>query len=353
MSVIDRLMRKKFHADPEHSHTLPARLYYDPEIYEREKDAIFYKTWQFMGHAEQVANAGDYVTRKIHDQNIVILRGKDQTLRAFHNVCQHRAHELLEGSGNVKVITCPYHAWSYELDGALRSARGSEKVAGFNPDDICLKNIQVEVFVNFLFVNLDLDAPSLKSQTGNLEDEMRRFLPRLEGLTLAHRFSYDVKANWKNLIENFSECYHCPIVHQDLCANVLDLDSYRITTHDVHQSHHSRQDTERRAIVRHDLQGQDRRGRGSRDRRERAAGLSQPWLQPGTAYRRWRSKRIQRARGASHSKPRARCASSRRGHPPVGRGALFPGRKGGGYAVTRAGLERISPRLGPYRRNPP
>ena len=242
MTAIDLTERRwgKFHRDPERSHVLPAYVYYDPEIYEREKEAIFYRTWQFMGHAGEVAEPGDYVSRTIHDQNIVIVRGKDQTLRAFHNVCQHRAHELLEGSGNVKVITCPYHAWSYDLDGRLRSARGSDRVAGFNPEEFCLKSVQVEAFLSFLFVNLDPAAPSLKSQTGNLDDEMRSFLPRLEDLTLAHRFSYDLKANWKNVIENFSECYHCPIVHQDLCTNVLDLSSYRIVTHDIHQSHHSR-----------------------------------------------------------------------------------------------------------------
>ncbi len=230
----------RFAADPGRSYTLPARYYYDPEIYEREKEAIFYRSWQFVGHAEKAANPGDYVTFKIHDQNVLIIRGQDGALRAFYNVCSYRAHELLEGAGNVEVITCPYHGWTYELDGRLRSARGSEKVEDFDAEEFCLKEVLVEVFLNFVFINLDRDARSLKSQTGTLEDEVRGFLPELDKLTFAHRTPYDLKANWKNVIENFNECYHCPLIHPTLSNDILQMSSYRIVTHDIHLSHRSR-----------------------------------------------------------------------------------------------------------------
>ena len=104
MAAIDLAQRRavvdRFDPDPERSFTLPADYYFDPAIFEREKDAIFYRNWLYMGHAEQVAKPGDYITGRVLDQNIFIVRGKDNALRAFYNVCQHRAHELLEGSGH-------------------------------------------------------------------------------------------------------------------------------------------------------------------------------------------------------------------------------------------------------------
>ncbi|MCZ6720061.1 MAG: Rieske 2Fe-2S domain-containing protein [Proteobacteria bacterium] len=244
MAAIDLAQRRaavdRFDPDPERSFTLPADYYFDPAIFEREKDAIFYRNWLYMGHAEQVAKPGDYITGRVLDQNIFIVRGKDNALRAFYNVCQHRAHELLEGSGHVKVITCPYHAWTYELDGDLRSARGSEKVANFEPAEFCLKPVQVETFMNFLFVNLDRDAPSLQCLADGLEAELRSFSPKADELTLAHRYQREVKANWKNVVENFSECYHCPISHPDFAANLVQMPSYRIETHAIYHSHRSR-----------------------------------------------------------------------------------------------------------------
>ncbi|HLB06710.1 MAG TPA: Rieske (2Fe-2S) protein, partial [Alphaproteobacteria bacterium] len=136
-----RLERGRFNSDPARSYTLPAEWYTEPAVFEAEKESIFYRTWQFAGHAGQLANPGDYVTSPLLDQNVFIVRGTDGILRAFHNVCRHRAHQLLQGSGNVRVITCPYHAWSYELDGRLRAARGHETVAGFDRSEFCLSPI--------------------------------------------------------------------------------------------------------------------------------------------------------------------------------------------------------------------
>ena len=106
--------------------TLPSRYYLDPDIYEKEKLKILYCTWQYAGHASQVANIGDYLTLKIGDENLIIIRTEDGELKGFFNVCRHRAHRLLEDKGNVKSITCPYHAWNYSIDGELRYAKNSD-----------------------------------------------------------------------------------------------------------------------------------------------------------------------------------------------------------------------------------
>lgn len=227
----------RFHQDPERSYTLPASYAYDPAVFAAEKEAIFYRSWQYAGHGEQVAKPGDYVVRTVGEESIAIVRGSDGTLRAFYNVCVHRAHQLLEGGGNVKRIVCPYHAWTYETDGRLKYARNSEHVRGFQVSDSCLTPVQVEEFLGFLFVNLDPHAPALSSQTHGLEEEVRRFSPRLAELTLSHRRGYDVKANWKNIVENYSECYHCPKSHPSFVRDVVDINSYSIEVHDIYHSH--------------------------------------------------------------------------------------------------------------------
>ena len=123
----------RFDLDPERSFTLPAAYYWSDEIYRREVDAIFSKSWRFVGHLTEVTDAGDYLTQDICGQSIFVVRGRDGNLRGFHNVCRHRAHQLVSGrKGNLKaVITCPYHAWAYGLDGSLKAARKSETVTGF------------------------------------------------------------------------------------------------------------------------------------------------------------------------------------------------------------------------------
>ncbi len=228
----------RFDERPERSYTLPAGWYTEPAVFEAERREIFGRSWQFAGHVEQIAQPGDYITVHLLDQNIFIIRGKDGVIRGFHNVCQHRAHELLAGSGNVKVITCPYHAWSYHLDGGLRTARGSERVAGFDAGDFCLKSVQIEIFNDFLFVNFVPEAVPLEAQAGDLGAEMRAHAPDLGRLTHAHRLTYELEANWKIIVDNFLECYHCPIVHPAF-VELVDMASYRVVTHGIWSSHHA------------------------------------------------------------------------------------------------------------------
>ena len=233
--------RDRFSADPEESWALPSWYYTDADIAARETEAIFANTWQYACHAEQVARAGAYVTREIAGESILIIRGHDDVIRAFYNVCSHRAHQLLSGAGELSdaAIVCPYHAWTYALDGELLAARNSENVARFDAGELCLKPLQVEVFVNLLFVNLNPNAPALHSQLGNLEAELRSFSPQLDFLTLTDSRQYPIKANWKTIMENYAECYHCPNAHPSFAAGVVDMNTYRVKTHAIHHAHTS------------------------------------------------------------------------------------------------------------------
>jgi choline monooxygenase len=230
---------RKLHADPARSYTLPARYYTSPEIYKQEAEAIFFRTWQFAGHVGDLPEIGSYITCQILDQNIIIIRGKDAKLRAFYNVCSHRAHELLRGIGRTKVITCPYHAWSYHIDGRLRTARGSEKVEGFDGGEFCLKTVRLEEFGPLIFINLDPAAPSLGEQAGDLLAEIRSYAPAFDTLVKAATQTWEIEANWKVAVDNFLECYHCEPAHPAF-VQLVDMDTYRSTTHGIWSSHVSR-----------------------------------------------------------------------------------------------------------------
>jgi len=226
----------KFDRDPEKSYTLPAHYYTDPSIYEREKQAIFYKSWAYACHRSQVAEPSSYATCMVADQNIAVMRGQDGVLRAFYNVCSHRAHELVKGCGRANIITCPYHAWTYHLDGRLRSAIGQKKVEGFEAQEFGLKPVRLEELNGFIFVNLDADATSLASQTGNLATDMQGYCDNLAGLKFAHRETYELKANWKNVADNFLECYHCSVAHPAF-VDLVDIKNYRTKTYGIYSSH--------------------------------------------------------------------------------------------------------------------
>ena len=173
----------KFTPDALTSATLPAYLYYDPEIAEREKRDIFFKTWQFVGFVTDVKEPGAYLTYDLLDQKVLVSRGKDGALRAFYNVCMHRGHILAEGMGNKTIFTCPFHAWSYDTTGALKAAGNSENVAGFRLEDFTLS----EIWANMIFVNLDDSAASMDNMFGALEAEIREAVPSFDDLVFARR----------------------------------------------------------------------------------------------------------------------------------------------------------------------
>ena len=226
----------RFDENPEKSWTIPKTYYTDPAIYEREKEAIFFKSWNYVCHAGQVTDVGAYHTIQIADQNVVVMRGQDGVLRAFYNVCSHRAHELLSGCGHTKMITCPYHAWTYHTDGRLRSAVGQKRVEGFQADEFALKPVKLEEYAGFVFVNLDLEAASLASEAGSLAEDIKGYAPDVPSLKFAHRLTYEIKANWKNVVDNFLECYHCSIAHPAF-VDLVDIKNYHTRTYGMYSSH--------------------------------------------------------------------------------------------------------------------
>ena len=158
----DSVLQEIIPANPEDAWTLPGYFYFDKEIYEKEMSKIFTNSWQYVCHGSRIKDKGDYFVRDIGDQSIVVIRDDSDEIRAFHNVCQHRAHRLFEGSGKTgKRITCPYHSWCYQLDGKLHSAPGSEKSSRFPKDKISLQSVKVDSLCGFIFVNLNPQAASL------------------------------------------------------------------------------------------------------------------------------------------------------------------------------------------------
>ncbi|MGI9515344.1 MAG: aromatic ring-hydroxylating oxygenase subunit alpha [Anderseniella sp.] len=231
-----RRLSRGFHQDPARSLSLNAEAYTRTEWFQLDQQAILTRSWQWVCHVEKLKNPGSYFTTEIAGTPIALTRDGAGVLRAFYNVCKHRAHELLSGEGNAKRIMCPYHAWVYRLDGQLVRAPHTENLSGFSTEDICLDQVQVEEFCGFVFVNLDTGAPSLSAQSGDLETEVRFWAPDVDQLTFGHRLSYEIRSNWKNVVDNFLECYHCPTAHKDFC-DLVDMDTYKVTTHGIYSSH--------------------------------------------------------------------------------------------------------------------
>jgi choline monooxygenase len=231
-----------FDRDPSRSRTLPGHYYFDPGIFEQERRKVFHHSWQYVGHVSMLPEPGSYMTRNILDQSVVLVRDRQSEIRAFFNVCQHRAHQLLKGDGRLAAaaITCPYHAWTYDLAGALRSARGAESIVDFDIETIRLSPVRLAGFLGFLFVNLDGAAPDFETVAGELAAEVAAFSPNAAKLHCAYRREYALAANWKNSVENYSECFHCPISHRGLVEGALDYPSYRIAVHRHHHTHRSR-----------------------------------------------------------------------------------------------------------------
>ena len=223
-------LRKPLGERPEDSFTLSSEYYLSPQVYELEKQRIFYRTWQYVAHESMLAKPGDYITLRICDESIFVIRSDDNRLRAFYNVCRHRAHELLQGSGNLrKLIVCPYHAWSYSNGGDLVQAPMSEHRGEFDRSSFCLREIRLETMCGFVFINLDDDCESLRDFAGDLEQDIRRRVPYLDelkyvGADLLGETRID--AGWKVVVDNYVECYHCRAAHRDF-ASIIDMSAYQ------------------------------------------------------------------------------------------------------------------------------
>ena len=225
--------------DPTRSMSLHADAYIEPGWLEIEQREIFARSWQWVCHVESLREPGAYLALEVAGMPVALVRGGDGELRAFYNVCQHRAHELLAGSGRTDSIVCPYHGWTYELTGRLAQARRTADVAGFDVSSICLSEVQAEEFGGFVYVNLDPEAVSLAEQSGGLGDEIARGAPDVDDLTHVRRIHYDIASNWKNVVDNFLECYHCHIAHKDF-VTLVEMDTYEVTTHGIYSSQMAR-----------------------------------------------------------------------------------------------------------------
>ncbi len=208
--------------------SLEARYYTDSDIFLKEKKGLLTKTWQFAGHQSQVENTGDFFTFEIAGENLFCIKDKSGDIRVYYNVCQHRAHELVQGKGNCKIIVCPYHAWSYELEGGLRNGPNINSVPGFERGDICLNEVRAELFHGFIFVNLDEDARPMDDWFPGAREEILDFVPHIQALKPLEWVEVPENCNWKVSIENYSECYHCALNHPTFAKGVIDPSTYDI-----------------------------------------------------------------------------------------------------------------------------
>lgn len=211
--------------------TLPAALYTDVSVFEVEKQKIFSRIWQVVGHANQVSNPGDYFTKEFAGEPLVIVRGTEGCLRGFYNVCRHRAGPPAEGCGSRKLFRCGYHGWTYGLDGALIRATEMEDVEGFCPQNFALVPVRTEEWFNLVFVNLDPEAQQLLDSLGELPRQAEK-VP-FTSMKLFERRSYDMKCNWKTYVDNYLEGYHLPSVHPGLNRE-LDYNAYVVEPYARH-----------------------------------------------------------------------------------------------------------------------
>ena len=222
-------------ADREAGYSLPAAYFRDPGVYERERTGIFLKSWHLVCHVNELRDPGAFVTFAVSDQSVIVIRGRDGELRAFHNVCQHRGNRLVTAAcGKAQLLTCPYHAWSYATDGSLKGAPHTERLAGFDKGEHGLKGVAVEVFVAFVFINLDRSATPIAGMAPGAEALIRRYVPDLDRLVPVEVADVEVRANWKVIQENSIEGYHFDFsgpAHAEL-VGLIDFSQYRLTAHD-------------------------------------------------------------------------------------------------------------------------
>ncbi|MDL5360649.1 aromatic ring-hydroxylating dioxygenase subunit alpha [Halalkalicoccus sp. NIPERK01] len=237
------------------TNALPAKYFTDPAVHEMEKEKVFSRYWVYAGHANAIEEPGEYFTRTIGDRNVIVLRDKDREVRAFYNVCAHRGSKMVDDTpmtdpGSANGIRCPYHLWTYDLDGTLRSTPRSFETAGMNPDlededvpkldreDNGLMEIHLDSIGPLLFVNFDADPMPLEEQAGTLKEELESF--PLEEYELARRYVSEVECNWKTFSGNYSECDHCQANHQDwikgisLAESELVVDDHYWVLHYTH-----------------------------------------------------------------------------------------------------------------------
>src|SRR5437762_11560043 len=200
--------------------SLPQKYFVSLDVFTKEQAEIFSKEWLLVGHQSQIPDAGDYIVQRVNHESLFVIRDKGAKIHGFFNVCRHRGSRLIEDNcGNRAAIQCPYHAWIYGLDGRLIGAPHMDEVPGFEKADYPLHEVNLGIWEGFIFVNLrDASAErgdySLEHWFAPLSGKFSHW--NMSILQPAKRIEYDVRANWKLMFENYSECYHCPGVHPQL-----------------------------------------------------------------------------------------------------------------------------------------
>jgi phenylpropionate dioxygenase-like ring-hydroxylating dioxygenase large terminal subunit len=238
------------------SNALPAEYFTDPEVFEMEKEKVFGEYWVYAGHANCISEPGEFFTRTMGNRQLIILRGDDSEINAFDNVCAHRGSKMVEDTpmtdpGNARRIKCPYHLWTYDLDGELQSTPKSFEEASLNPDledeevqefdseENSLNSVHVDAIGPLIFVNLSDDPMPLEEQAGTMKDELEE-LP-LGEYEHGRRIVSEVECNWKVFSSNYSECDHCQANHQDwikgiqLAESELEVNDYHWILHYTHE----------------------------------------------------------------------------------------------------------------------
>lgn len=194
------------------NHALEQAFYLSDDVFKRDLDTVFYQDWMLAGHVSELPDTGDYFLFEMMDESVIITRGNDGEIRGLANVCRHRGSRVcLEPGGNTKRFTCPYHAWIFNLDGSLFNARLADK--NMDKSKLGLKPVATKVFHGMIFVSLAQNPTSFDAIEKELNPVLEPF--GLAKTKIAHRESYPVKANWKLLVENYNECYHCTAAHPE------------------------------------------------------------------------------------------------------------------------------------------
>ena len=194
-------------------HPLAPRAYRDAEHFEREREVLFAPHWEAVAHVSQLSEPGRYVATDLHGTPVVVVRGRDGTLRALSNVCRHRSYPIMRGTGKAERFVCPYHAWSYDLEGKLLRAPYMEGTPGFDPGMCVLPEVRIEVWQGFVFANLDPEAEPLAPQLGGLEEVIRQYA--IADLQMVGQLELSQPWNWKVMAENFAEGYHHSTQHAE------------------------------------------------------------------------------------------------------------------------------------------
>lgn len=230
-------MAKDLESKNELQRSLPSSYYTSKEIFAQEKEKIFWREWFCAAREEQIASPGDFLVVEVTGESVLLVRTKEGEIKAHYNVCRHRGARIVpargeEERGRVKLnggvlgangIRCPYHHWTYALDGKLLNAPHMKEREGLCKEEFSLYPVGVELWGGFIFLNLSPDSSTRAGQTlrgafGDAMDRVKRY--PLQELRMAKRTVYEVEANWKIILENYNECYHCGGVHPELCEVV-------------------------------------------------------------------------------------------------------------------------------------